>query len=241
MYIYKYDSYTKEYIETMNAIEDKVATKKAGKPIYFTPAYTTFEKPPKVNKGEVAIFKNGKWVVEEDHRGETIYNLATREGKNWTEIGKLPKGYVTRLPERLEELKDFYLKTMKTNFDVCLTNTKVQIPSTDLYFAYTSLERLQNERATGIQMSRDDNNKIYSLTRQEYDVIINYMVTYGQYMYLQKWTIENILKKCADVELLKTHKDQLNFKVNPKQINNLAKLSPEKRKEYFMSMANNIK
>ena len=90
-------------------------------------------------------------------------------------------------------------------------------------------------------MSTDDNNKIYSLTRQEYDAIINYMVIYGQYLYLQKWIVESIIKKCNDIEILKTHKDKLDFKVNPKQINNLVKMTPEKRQEYFTQMANNIK
>jgi len=90
-------------------------------------------------------------------------------------------------------------------------------------------------------MSRDDNNKIYSLTRQEYDAIINYMVIYGQYMYLQKWAVENLIKKCTDVELLKTYKQKLEFEVDPKFINKIAKMSVDGRKEFFSQMANNIK
>ena len=170
-----------------------------------------------------------------------MYSLDTREAQTWSKIGKLPKGIVTKLTERIEDVKTLYLQTMKTNFNVYLKSNKIQIPSTDLYFSYTSVERLQNERELAIQMSRDDNNKIYSLTRQEYDDIINYMVIYGQYLYLQKWTVESIIKKCNNLEILKTHKDKLDFKVNPKQINNLVKMTPEKRQEYFTQMANNIK
>ena len=203
MFVYKYDAITNEYIESMTAIVDKVASRRAGKQIYFIPAFATLVKPPKTKAGEVAIFNNGKW--------------------------------------KIEDVKTLYLQTMKTNFNVYLKSNKMQIPSTDLYFSYTSVERLQNERELAIQMSRDDNNKIYSLTRQEYDDIINYMVIYGQYLYLQKWTVESIIKKCNNIEILKTHKDKLDFKVNPKQINNLVKMTPEKRQEYFTQMANNIK
>jgi hypothetical protein len=185
--------------------------------------------------------EKGEWKVVKDYRGYTVYNVATREGKVWTEVGELPKEYAFKLPERLDELKSIYLKTMKSNFNVCMSQTKINIPSTDLYFAYTSLERLKNEQALGLQMSRDDNNKIYSLTRQEYDAIINYMVIYGQYMYLQKWAVENLIKKCTDVELLKTYKPKLEFEVDPKFINKIAKMSVDGRKEFFSQMANNIK
>lgn len=241
MFVYKYDAITNEYIEPMTAMVDKVASRKAGKQIYFIPAFATLVEPPKTKAGEIAVFSNGKWQVEEDHRGETVYSLDTREAQTWSKIGKLPRGIVTKLTERLEDVKTLYLQTMKTNFDVYLKSNKMQIPSTELYFSYESVERLKNERDLAIQMSRDDNNKIYSLTRQEYDAIINYMVIYGQYLYLQKWIVESIIKKCNDIEILKTHKDKLDFKVNPKQINNLVKMTPEKRQEYFTQMANNIK
>jgi len=241
MLVYEYDKVTKEYIGTNEAYLDKVATRRLQKEVYALPIYCTEQEPPKVKKGEVAVFKNNQWVIEKDYRGQTVYNLDTRQGQIWTQIGNLPRGYVTNLPERLEDVKTLYLKMMKTNFDVCLTTTKIQIPTLNLYFTYNSLERLKNEQATGIQMSRDDNNKIYMLTRQEYDAIINYLVIYGQFMYLQKWNIENTLKKCTDLEILKSHLSDIEFKVDINQINSLVKLTPDKRKEYFMRMANNIK
>ena len=60
MFVYKYDAITNEYIESMTAIVDKVASRKAGKQIYFIPAFATLVKPPKTKAGEVAIFSNGK-------------------------------------------------------------------------------------------------------------------------------------------------------------------------------------
>lgn len=241
MKVYKYDKVTKEYTGTNIAYLDKVASRRAGREIYIMPAYTTTIQPPEAKEGEVAIFVNDEWKVVPDFRGRIVYDLNTRKGAIWEQIGKLPKGFAVNLPERLEDVKTMYLKTMKTNFDVCLTNTKLKVPGTELYFSYKSVERLKNEQATGVTMSRDDNNKIYMLTRQEYDVIINYLVIYGQYMYLQKWTVENVLKKCQDLDLLKTHQNKLEFRVDQKQINNLVKLTPDKRKEYFIRMADNIK
>ena len=107
MFVYKYDAITNEYIEPMTAMVDKVASRKAGKQIYFIPAFATLVEPPKTKAGEVAIFNNGKWQVEEDHRGETVYSLDTREAQTWSKIGKLPRGIVTKLTERLEMLKLF--------------------------------------------------------------------------------------------------------------------------------------
>ena len=138
-------------------------------------------------------------------------------------------------------ISDNLYKNTSGNTTILFSLSSTVSETTELYFSYESVGRLKNERDLAIQMSRDDNNKIYSLTRQEYDAIINYMVIYGQYLYLQKWIVESIIKKCNDIEILKTHKDKLDFKVNPKQINNLVKMTPEKRQEYFTQMANNIK
>lgn len=241
MLVYEYDKRTKEYIGTNTAYIDPVATKKAGEKKYALPAYTTMEIPPRTQKGQAAVFENGKWKIVKDLRGLTVYNVSTRERLVWTELGELPKEYSTYLPERLEDLKAMYLLTMKSNFNTCMSTTKIQIPSTELYFSYNSLERLKKEQNVGIQMSRDDNNKIYSLTRQEYDAIINYMVIYGQYMYLQKWIVESMITTCTDLDMLKSYKPKLEFEVDAKFINQIAKMSADKRKAYFEQMANNIK
>lgn len=241
MLVYEYDKKTKEYIGTNTAYVDPVASEKAKKKIYALPIYTTEIKPPKTGKGEVAVFNNGKWSIEKDYRGLVVYNINTREAVRWATIGELPKEYATNLPERIEDIKTIYLQTMKSNFNTCMTRSKVNIPATELYFAYASVERLKNEQTLGIQMSRDDNNKVYSLTRQEYDAIINYMVIYGQYMYLQKWIVESMIRNCDDLDLLKTYKNKLDFTVDQKFINKIAKMSVGDRKEYFTQMANNIK
>lgn len=241
MKVYKYDKITKEYRGVTEAFIDKVSSIKKGKKIFIMPAYTTDIEPPMIEEGNVAIFAGDKWKILPDFRGKFIYNVGTREKKIWDKIGPLPKGYATELPERIEDLKTLYLQTMKMNFDVFISNTKLKIPSTELVFSYNSIERIKKEQSINVLMSRDDNNNVYMLTRQEYDVIINYLVVYGQFMYLQKWIIESAIKRCDDIEILKTYANKLNFKVDQKQINNLVKLTPDKRKEYFVHMADNIK
>ena len=240
MLVYQYDKRTKEYKGTDIAYLDPVATEKAGEKIYAMPAYTTTKVPPEAQEGQARVFEDNKWNYVLDLRGTVVYNVATRESLVWTELGDLPEEYTTCLPEQLDELKELYLKVMKTNFDVCMVNTKIQIPSTNLYFTYESLERLKKEQNVGIQISRDDNNNIYSLTSQEYDAIINYMVIYGQYMYIQKWTLENLISSCIDIDTLKTYKNQLEFNINLELINQLAQKTEEERKAYFEVMVQNI-
>lgn len=236
-----FDKVTKEYTGTTVAYLNKVASRKAGKDIYFMPAYTTELIPPKCAENEVAIFERGQWNIVPDFRGVAVYNLNTRESIIWKEIGKLPKGYTTKVIERIEDVKNELLFNMKNNFNKCLTETKLQVPSTELYFTYGSVERLKKEQLNNIQISRDDNNKIYALTRAEYDVVLNYLNIFGQYMYLQKWALENNIKKCESVELLKTFQNRLDFRVDQRQINNLVRMTPDKRKEYFKRLADNIK
>lgn len=241
MKVYMYDKVTKEYIGTTIAYKDKVASIKKRQDIFLIPAYTTDIEPPETGENEVAIFYDNCWKVVPDYRNKTIYNINTREKTVCDTIGELPKGYTLKLVERLEDIKDEYLTIMKNSFIDCVEVVKLKIPSTELYFTYNSVERLKKEQSTGIVMSRDDNNKIYMLTRQEYDVIINYLVVFGQYMYLQKWALENTIKKCSDIEVLKTYKDKLNIRVDQRQINNLVKMNPEERKAYFVRIADNIK
>lgn len=241
MKVYVYDKVTKEYIGTVEAYIDSVASRRVGHDVYLMPSYTTELVPPEANHGEVAIFQNKEWKVVPDFRGQTVYNYNTRESVVWNEIGPLPKGFTSKAIERLEDVKDNYIQIMKNNLGRCLYDTKINIPSTELYFNYGSVERLKREQSTGILMSRDDNNKIYMLTRQEYDVIINYLIVFGQYLYIQKWLVENNIKKCENVEILKTYKDKLDFRVDQKQINNLVKMTPGERKAYFVRMVEKIK
>lgn len=243
MLVYNYDRITKEYTGCERAFLDKAATLREGKEVYLIPAFATTKKPANPKKDNtIMVWNGGNWIETEDNRGKVIYNVETRQPKICTELGKIPTGYALELKPTVAETKARFLATLKSNFKQYLNDTKVEIPKIGLAFSYTSLDNIKKEKETGILVSRDDNNKIYSdLTSEDYDVIINYLTVFGQVLYLNKWETENAINKCNNLELLDTIKDKLEIKVDMKHLTNLVKMPEAKRKDYFMRLANNIK
>lgn len=64
------------------------------------PANCTLIAPPDIPAGKVAVFdeKKSAWLLQEDHRGKTVYDIATGQGIYITEIGPLPDNAVTKAP-----------------------------------------------------------------------------------------------------------------------------------------------
>ncbi|ELY2473224.1 tail fiber assembly protein [Cronobacter sakazakii] len=64
------------------------------------PACSTVIPNPSCEAGEVAIFNGelGRWVVQEDHRGETVYSIETGTPFEVIEIGPIPNGYTLSQP-----------------------------------------------------------------------------------------------------------------------------------------------
>ena len=242
MKAYNYDRITKEYIGSETIYLDQVATMREGKEIYLYPAFSTSVEPPKTNKNEVAVWNGAQWEVKEDYRGLTIYNTETRESMVCREIGSLPKGHSLELKSSLAEKKADYILTLKTNFTRYMNSTKITIPDLDLSFLYTSLENIKQEKDLKLAVSRDDNNKIYTnLTSEQYDVIIGYLLTFGQLVYLYKWNMENTINKCKNMEILEGLRDKLTVKIDMSQLTNLMNMPEEKRNSYFTREAKNIK
>jgi hypothetical protein len=62
------------------------------------PANACTSAPPSLDAGQVAIFRNGEWVTEPDHRGETVYSEADGSEVMVTETGDYPTGTTTLKP-----------------------------------------------------------------------------------------------------------------------------------------------
>ncbi len=64
------------------------------------PANSTVIAPPDIPAGNVAIFDQGKqtWSLSEDHRGQTVYSIATGEEIHISDIGPLPDSTVATAP-----------------------------------------------------------------------------------------------------------------------------------------------
>lgn len=64
------------------------------------PACSTLLEPPSCTEGRVAIFdiEKGRWSVQEDHRGQTVYSIETGEAVVINEIGPISDTYTVCKP-----------------------------------------------------------------------------------------------------------------------------------------------
>ena len=108
MKVYNYDEITKEYLYSEDAYLDPMASKEAGKDIYFTPANATTITPPTALNGFVQVFVNNAWDVVRDYRGK--WQLGpTGEMSQIDYIGDVKEGYAIlseqQYQKQLEEPK----------------------------------------------------------------------------------------------------------------------------------------
>ncbi|HDJ9227137.1 TPA: tail fiber assembly protein [Escherichia coli] len=64
------------------------------------PACSTLLVPPSCSKGKIAIFdvEMGRWVMQEDHRGEIVYSIKTGEPTEINEIGPISDDFTISKP-----------------------------------------------------------------------------------------------------------------------------------------------
>ena len=57
------------------------------------PGYSTDKDPGDEVSGKVAVFTDGEWTQEEDHRGETVYSITDAKASTVDYIGPINAGY----------------------------------------------------------------------------------------------------------------------------------------------------
>lgn len=62
------------------------------------PGHSTDIEPGDEVVGKVAVFQNGGWVLNEDHRGETVYSTADATPSTVDYIGPVKDGYTSVAP-----------------------------------------------------------------------------------------------------------------------------------------------
>lgn len=62
------------------------------------PGHSTDIEPGDEVAGKVAVFQNGGWVLNEDHRGETVYSTADASASTVDYIGPVKDGYTSVAP-----------------------------------------------------------------------------------------------------------------------------------------------
>jgi hypothetical protein len=98
MKVYNYDAKTKVYTYSEQARLDSRATARLGYDVYLIPANATETEPYEVPIGFVNVFVNDRWVMMEDHRGETIYSKVDASSLVVVSLGEAPEGYTFEIP-----------------------------------------------------------------------------------------------------------------------------------------------
>lgn len=62
------------------------------------PASACSEAPPQTRMGSVAVYRDGGWMIETDHRGETVYSIADGSASIVSALGDYPAGFTTLAP-----------------------------------------------------------------------------------------------------------------------------------------------
>lgn len=66
--------------------------------VFLIPAGAVEDAPPATGENEAAVRDGNAWTVVEDHRGITVYDTATGEATQISELGPLPAGVTTVAP-----------------------------------------------------------------------------------------------------------------------------------------------
>lgn len=72
--VYNYNPDTGEYLGPETAHESPMEPG-----VYLMPAHSTETAPPEAGEHQAAVYRNGAWLLTDDHRGETWYDTATQE------------------------------------------------------------------------------------------------------------------------------------------------------------------
>lgn len=79
--------------------EADLSPEEAKNGVYLMPAGCVEAEPPKEKKGFVAKWTNENWEYIENHVGETVYSVTTKESLIISDFGAIPEGYTTIPPE----------------------------------------------------------------------------------------------------------------------------------------------
>jgi hypothetical protein len=90
MKIYNYHPETREYLGSADADESPL---EAGQ--FLIPAHATTVEPPSVDLDQAAVYVNGEWNVQPDHRRVDLYSVVDGAPVKVTDIGQLPSNTTT--------------------------------------------------------------------------------------------------------------------------------------------------
>ena len=91
--VYNYNPDTGEYLGLETAHESPMEPG-----VYLLPAHSTETAPPEAGEHQAAVYRNGAWLLTDDHRGEVWYDTATQERHEIKNLGVVPETWTQSEP-----------------------------------------------------------------------------------------------------------------------------------------------
>lgn len=231
------------YIGTSNVFRDPLQSQLEQKEIFLLPNRATFVAPPLIADDEVVVFKDNAWVIKKNYFGKTIINKLNGETK-LSESCLLPSDdWAIKEIDEKEELLNYVEKAK-----LCLKNghtifLNALIDFKNVKFSPNSLEDLKKLLDLGKStiISRDKENNIFVLPREDISIICDKLDIYTQLSYIKKWRTEKLIETCQNIYGIKEILKNLDVSVTEQEMINVYNLSAEKREKYFVRMVSGIK
>ncbi len=100
MTVYMVDPTTGEFLHTWEAQKSPLE-----KDTFIIPESAVMVPPPSLGKNQTAVYRNGSWATEPDHRGETWFDSKTGLPETITTLGTPPSNLVPNEPVAVVEAR----------------------------------------------------------------------------------------------------------------------------------------
>ena len=234
MILYRYNEETKEYLDSIPACLDPMASKREGKPIYVILQNSTMVEPS-FEEGKVPVFNGENWDLVSDYRGKIVYKKNVGTPLLITELGEIPTGYVLEKPVLLQDLKADKIIEVNNVFNNELQNTVelkgMCVKGSDRSYFLKKLEESKNFKYVAIEIEDRVIGKIAETKDIEY--VANFLYLRDIYLSVRKKELIKNINKC------KNKKDVTNMVISfkiPKKIEKQAEKSLEEVEEYIKEM-----
>ena len=192
---------------------------------YLVPRNCTTIEVPEYGENQIPVFIDGKWEVQEDYRGKTIYNTETKESETVKEVGPIPDGWTLEEPCDLckwdtdsnswvldiDQVKNKLHSDLKNQFNKKYINSVIHSVTIDkdIDAGTTALNNING--LLDILANDDDtvdfrlaDNSFMTVTRAQLADMKTEIIEAGQTLYKNKWAIEAAIDAETDAEKLNT-------------------------------------
>ncbi|OTP90473.1 hypothetical protein B6D12_06215 [Gilliamella apicola] len=136
---------------------------------------------PEFRDGFHPCAKNGEWILVDDHRGTTVYNIETKEAVKINELGAIKPGFTLLKPFdfckwngtewilNVDEQNAFKIKQNESRRDFLLNDTNTEI---DILNRAVRLGRATEANKKRLELLENYSIDLYQLDLSDPDVVI---------------------------------------------------------------------